>query len=96
MMPLAAALFAVAAVAFLAHARRGLPLAGAIATGLAATVAAVRAFGIANGLIIALVAVTGAASVLVLVIPPREQLARPLALACSALGAAAAAGAWLA
>lgn len=83
MLSVAACLFALSTVAF-ASQRARLPFALASA---ASTVALVIAeLGAMSGIVVALALWMTAASVLVLVLPPRPQLARPIATGCAAIG----------
>src|SRR5262245_12600548 len=83
MLSLSAALFALASVAF-AGARAGALYALASA---AATVAlGIAKLGVAPGIVVALALLMTAASALVLVLPPRPALARPLASWCAIAG----------
>lgn len=94
-MSLAAVLFALATVAFLAHSARGATLAAALLAAAAAIVGPVQAFGAARGLVVFLLLAMTAASLLVLLLPPRPRLALPLALTAAGLGGVAAALEWL-
>ncbi|MET0391357.1 MAG: hypothetical protein ABW321_35615 [Polyangiales bacterium] len=81
---LSALLLAFAAVAF--GARRAWVMAAA--TAVLGGCVCVRAWGWAEGLLVALVLAMSATSLLVLVLPPRAHWARPLALASTVVGIA--------
>jgi hypothetical protein len=83
---LAALAFCVSAISWLSDGARGHTRWGAACTGLAAATCCIAGFGVAGGLLALLVLTMAVASVLVLVLAPRPERARTLALVSGLLG----------
>ncbi|EPX59393.1 hypothetical protein D187_002883 [Cystobacter fuscus DSM 2262] len=86
MLSLAALAFSLSAVSVLGQAGRGASRWMAAPLALAAAGSAVAGFGVLQGLIVSLVLAMTAASVLVLVLAPRPERARTVALVSGLVG----------
>jgi hypothetical protein len=86
MLSLAALAFSLSAVSVLGQGGRGASRWVAVPLALAAAGSAVAGFGVLQGLIVTLVLAMTAASVLVLVLAPRPERARTVALVSGLLG----------
>jgi hypothetical protein len=86
MLSLAALAFSLSAVSVLAQGGRGASWWMAALLALAAVASAVAGFGVLQGLIVTLVLAMTAASVLVLVLAPRPERARTVALVSGLVG----------